>query len=172
MVNQLVITVVGRDRPGLVEQLAATIAQHNASWQASNMSQLSGQFAGILQINVTGQNTQPLVQALDKLPDLQVLIAQGEAAAIENEPAKRHAALSITANDRAGIVSEISGVLAAHQVNVEKLETDTASAPNWGHALFKASLHLSVPVTISEGELTEALESLADDLMVELSFDN
>ena len=44
----LVLTVIGDDRPGLVEQLAAAISEHRGNWLESSMAHLAGKFAGIV----------------------------------------------------------------------------------------------------------------------------
>jgi glycine cleavage system regulatory protein len=44
--TSLVLTVIGPDRPGLVEALAETIASYGANWLESRMSHLEGWFAG------------------------------------------------------------------------------------------------------------------------------
>ena len=50
MRSQLVLTVIGRDRPGLVEAIASQIAKHGGNWEESRMAHLAGKFAGILRI--------------------------------------------------------------------------------------------------------------------------
>ena len=46
----LVLTVIGPDRPGLVEALSQSIASHDGNWLESRMAKLSGQFAGIVRV--------------------------------------------------------------------------------------------------------------------------
>lgn len=43
----LVLTVIADDKPGIVEQLAATITEHGGNWLESRMAQMAGKFAGI-----------------------------------------------------------------------------------------------------------------------------
>ena len=45
----LVMTIIGKDRTGLVESLAALVAEHGGNWLESRMCRLGGEFAGILQ---------------------------------------------------------------------------------------------------------------------------
>src|SRR4051812_3506563 len=40
----LVMTIIGPDRPGLVELLASLVAEHGGNWLESRMSHLAGQF--------------------------------------------------------------------------------------------------------------------------------
>jgi glycine cleavage system regulatory protein len=57
----LVLTVIGDDRPGLVEQLATAVSLHHGNWLESSMSNLSGKFAGIVCVNVPEGNSRPLL---------------------------------------------------------------------------------------------------------------
>ena len=52
MARALVMTVIGEDRPGLVEALAELIAAHEGSWDESRMARLAGHFAGVVQIHL------------------------------------------------------------------------------------------------------------------------
>ena len=63
----LVMTVIGKDRPGLVESVARLVAQHGGNWLESRMCRLGGEFAGILRIHVAAEQEQALFQALKNL---------------------------------------------------------------------------------------------------------
>ena len=60
----LVLTLIGPDRPGLVEAVAEVIAGHGGNWLESRMAHLAGQFAGILRVEVPGAQVAPLSVAL------------------------------------------------------------------------------------------------------------
>lgn len=66
----LVLTVIGDDHPGLVEQLATTISQHQGNWLESSMSNLSGKFAGIVCVSVAEAQLAALSKALAALPGM------------------------------------------------------------------------------------------------------
>jgi len=67
MKSYLVLTLIGKDQPGLVESLAHIVATHHGNWLESNMSHLAGQFAGILRVSVDADKADDLVAALDAL---------------------------------------------------------------------------------------------------------
>ena len=52
MTTNLVLTVIGDDKPGLVEALSQAIANNSGNWLESSMSHLAGKFAGILRVSV------------------------------------------------------------------------------------------------------------------------
>src|SRR5436189_3912325 len=67
MQRSLVMTVIGQDRPGLVESVADLVASHGGNWLESRMSRLGGQFAGILRVEVQADKEQGLVSELKAL---------------------------------------------------------------------------------------------------------
>ena len=64
MNSSLVMTVIGPDRPGLVESIAETVASHEGNWVESRMANLGGQFAGILRVELPADKQVALLQAL------------------------------------------------------------------------------------------------------------
>jgi glycine cleavage system regulatory protein len=167
MTTYLVLTLIGKDKPGLVEQLAETIAIHSGNWLESSMSQLAGKFAGILRVSVPDEQADNLTAALGNLSSvLKLVIEKAEPeSATENQ---QTVTLNLVGNDRPSIIREISHVLAKLGVNVEDLETDCVPAPMTGDVLFKAQAQLKVPSETELATLQTALEKLADDLIVEI----
>lgn len=144
MKASLVLTVIGPDRPGLVETLAATIAEHGGNWEQSRMARLGGQFAGIVEVSAKPERVQALRAALEELGPrgLRVLSQAGGASAARTVRAFH---LEVVGNDREGIVRDISRALATRGVNVEELDTSCESAPMAGGLLFHANVLLHVP---------------------------
>src|SRR6266705_6685827 len=102
----LVMTVIGKDRTGLVESVARLVADHGGNWLESRMCRLGGEFAGILRVHVPSDRRTALEQALSKLPGLAVVVHSDEAVDIAPKP--QLAALEVIAQDRLGIVREVS----------------------------------------------------------------
>jgi glycine cleavage system regulatory protein len=168
--NSLVLTIIGADRPGLVEALSETVAAHGANWVESRMSHLAGQFAGLLRVTVAEAQAESLAEALRGLSaeGLDVVVA----AATGVEPRDfRPLVLELLGQDRPGIVRDISRALAARGVNVEDLETHSSSAPMSGEVLFKARARLRIPADVATEELRETLEKIGNELMVDVSLD-
>jgi glycine cleavage system regulatory protein len=166
-VTDLVLTLIGPDRPGLVEALAEKVAAHGGNWLESRMAQLAGQFAGILRVEVPPANVAPLQAALGALEAQGLrIVALGGAAA----PAAsvQEIDLEIVGQDHPGIVRDLSLVLLRHGVNIEELTTDRSSAPMAGSLLFGARARLRMPTAVDAARLKDDLEKIAHDLMVDL----
>lgn len=169
MQTHLVLTVIGPDRPGLVSILSDTIAAGGGNWLDSRMANLAGQFAGILLLDVESDRADDLRAALQQLH------AMGLRIVVESGPAEAAAAnrgrvlkLELVGHDRPGIVRDISRVLAENHVNIGDFQTERSSASFSGESMFKASALLSLPPGLDEDNLKRALESLANELMVDL----
>lgn len=168
MSPHLVLTVIGPDRPGLVELLSSTIAEHGGNWLESRMARLAGKFAGIVEVQIEEGRRTALGTSLDGLSahGLTVVVESSEAASVEETPLLR---LELVGQDRPGIVRDVSRILAERGVNVEELETSCTSAPMSGEPLFRATAALRLPAALDAGALRRSLEALANDLMVEIT---
>ena len=174
--TEWILTLIGPDRPGLVEAVAERVVARGGNWMVSRMAQLGGKFAGIAHVAV------PEAEAESLSEDLAALAADGlvvhvepagqalsDADATSPPPAPAPHLLQVVGSDRPGIVREISGVLAAAGINVESLSTEYTKAPMSGGSIFRAEFQFSLPSAHSIDHLLADVEAVAGDLMVEVS---
>ncbi len=167
--KQLVLTLIGKDKAGLVEQLATVISSHNGNWMASNLSHLAGYFAGILQVEVAEQDLPGLTAALEAISDLDIRVQHGLPTELNTQQQLR---FLITGNDRPGIVRELSSVIKHKGTNIIHFESSKQSAPNWGVPLFNAVATVELPTGLSRDEVVKALEAIATDIVVDVETDD
>jgi glycine cleavage system regulatory protein len=167
--SDLVLTLIGADRPGLVEAVADVVANNGGNWLESRMAHLAGKFAGILRVEVPTAKAATLLAALAEL-EARGLKVVGESAtgAPDGTAPGRTLDLELVGLDRPGIVREISQLLASCGANVEELSTDRTSAAMSGEMLFVAKARVRLPSNADLATLRAALERLASDLMVEI----
>ncbi len=170
MLATLVMTVIGADQPGLVQMVAARVADHGGNWLESRMCRLGGQFAGILRVEVLREKRDELVNALRTLEvdGLRVIIHAEGGALSAPAAGGSLATVELVGNDRPGILRSVSAVFAAHGVNVEELASERVSAPMDGGVLFQARATVFVPANVKLSAVRTDLEKLAADLMVDL----
>lgn len=172
MKTSLVVTVVGPDRPGIVNRLSDAAQRFGANWAASRMASLAGQFAGMVHFEVDAKSADALEAALRTLgtaPDLHVVIVRSDGDG--GDARRRRVGLELVGHDRPGIVRDLSGALAKRGVSIDELHTEVVSAAMAGGTLFKVKADLVVPDDVSDEELQRALEALANEMMVDLAFD-
>jgi len=167
MKREIVFSVIADDHPGIVQTLAETITAHGGNWLDSSMSNLGGKFAGIVLLEVSERREQELEDALRSLDQRDMHITFERTAAVEPKTF-HYVMVNIVANDRPGIVEEISELLARHDVNIEALTTSVADTPLSSGHLFKARFQANLPESMAYDDFQHVLESASDDLMVEL----
>jgi glycine cleavage system regulatory protein len=171
MRTSLVLTVIGTDRPGIVEQISDQVLAAGANWEESRMARLAGKFAGVLRVSVEAGRATRLEDDLRALAtdDLTVVIERGSDLVASSS---RTLGIEIVGHDRPGIVRDISHVLARRGVNIEELETEVASAAMSGEPTFRARARVRLPDTTSVDDIRAALEAMADNLMVDLELES
>jgi len=163
--NHIVISCIGPDQTGIVDTLSKIINKHQGNWQVSSLHHLSGFFAGVIEVSVNENKTQALITALENIDGLNCQI---EIAKSSSEKVSTNLVLELTANDRAGIVQEISSVIHHQGGNLIKLVSSQVSAPHTGQLMFNAKVQVAMNETDVD-ELISALEHIADDLMVDIT---
>jgi glycine cleavage system regulatory protein len=166
----LVLTVIGTDRPGIVEQLSDQVLAARANWEESRMARLAGKFAGVLRVSVDADRANRLADDLRALAsaDLTIVIERGSEVGASGF---RALGIEIVGHDRPGIVREISHVLARRGANIEELETEVTSAAMSGEPTFRARARVRLPDATTVDDIRAALEAMADNLMVDFEFD-
>jgi len=169
--TRLIITVVAHDRPGIVNSIAEVVSSHGGNWLESNLSNLRGHFAGVILIEVESAQKEKLQSAIVALSSaetkLEIKSLNNKIANISKEP-YNELTIFIEANDREGIVEEITKLLAENNINVIRMETRRESAPMAGYDLFFATLLVILPKGMKNTTLESALESVSDDVMVSI----
>jgi glycine cleavage system regulatory protein len=167
--TDLVLTLIGPDRPGLVEAVAEVIANHGGNWLESRMAHLTGKFAGILRVEIPTDRVAALTAALSTLQERGLRVIAEPSVGAESAPVQaRTMELELVGLDRPGIVREISQILARSGANVEELSTNRSSAPMSGEMLFSAKTRVRLPPLADVARLRADLERMASDLMVEI----
>ncbi len=167
--TSLVLTIIARDKPGLVEQLSLTIANNGGNWLESSMSRLAGKFAGILIVSVAEDQADTLLNALRQLDSQGIkVVAERSQENIASDDSNS-ITLELIGHDKPGIVREISQALSRYNINVERLSTELISGSMSAEELFKAEAELTVPTGVDLDDLQQSLEAIANDLMVDIT---
>jgi glycine cleavage system regulatory protein len=167
----LVVALVGRDRPGLVNAVSEVVTAAGGNWLDTRMASLAGQFAGIVLVSVPVAKAAALVASLKGLEaqGLQLLV---EKASPPDAPTSGPTlSLELVGHDRPGIVRDLSRALAADQVSIVELETERTAGSFSGEPMFKARARLLLPPGLGADRVRKSIESLANELMVDIGDD-
>ena len=164
----LVLTVVGSDRAGLVAAVADVVTAHGGNWENSQLAELSGAFAGIIEVSVPAAQAEDLREALSGIQGLVTAAVQATAREAE---ASRRFSFQVLGNDQPGIVREVASTLSAHGVSIERMTTQMRDAAMAGGRLFEATIVASVPASIDVDTLKSELERLAAEIQVDVTLE-
>jgi len=166
----MVLTLIGDDKPGLVNAASEAVAAHGGTWLESRLARLAGKFAGIVLIEAPDEQTATLTLALHALESagLKVTVERGAPEA----PAPIHARyvdIEIVGHERPGIVRDLTQTLKNLGANIEEFSSGVESAAFTGADMFRAKIRVGLPETLSPADLRRTLEKLAGEIMVDLT---
>lgn len=164
----LILTVAGADRPGLVSTVADIVAAHGGNWENSQLAELAGTFAGVIEISIAADRVDALRGDLDALDGMLAITVHAGADTAASDAAQR-ISISVLGNDRAGIVREISGVLSTHALSIESMTTHIRDAAMAGGRLFESSVTATLPASADLEALRIDIERLTHDLQVDIT---
>ena len=163
------LTAIGADRPGLVDEVSEFIFQRGGNIEDSRMVNLRGQFAIMLLIGGTPEVLKQIRADLAELSRASSLHAELREA---TDPPPLAVAvlpyrLTGTGLDQPGLVHRVAHLLRGLHVNIESLDTRLTPAPYTGAPIFEMELLLSVPNTTSLSTLRQNIAATCDELNVD-----
>ena len=165
MNQKLVITALGEDRPGIVDELSSTLFGHQLNIEDSRMSVLGGEFAVLLL--VTGSE-QAINSFIDKKQEAEsVLKMTLTVKATEDSTASQTLIpydVEVISIDYPGIVHKLSSFFSERQINIVDLETDRYAAPHTGTPMFSLHMTIGIPAKTSIAGLRDDFLNMCDEL--------
>jgi len=156
MKHFLAISILGEDRPGLIEAISGTILECGCDFGECRATVLGGAFT--LQMLATGQwNTiAKLENALPLLAEEHALKLTTQRTEQRTDQAERLPYLvEVIALDKPGIVQGFAGFFARLDINIEELVTTNYQAAHTGAQMFTLSMTIGVPASHPIAELRE-----------------
>ena len=169
MRSEIVFTLTGADRVGLVEEVTGAVLALDGNVGTSRMVRLGGEFAILMLVSVPSARLIELDEAAAKLT------AEGYVVTIKPTDASdgAHAGwlpyrVSVVGADHEGIIHQIARGLSQRGINVESMETATGEAPVSGAPLFNMSGVVLVPPHVAEDDWIGALAEAGDKANVDI----
>jgi glycine cleavage system transcriptional repressor len=174
MKQWFILSAIGRDRPGLVAELAQLVYDSDANLEDSRMTILGTDFAVILLASSSARDAADRMavgaKRLERDHGLTILLRslEGERRPPVPAPGTRLYRVEAVGEDRAGIVAGLCRVLADRSVNIAELSTRSRPGPG-GSPHYELTILAEVADTNDVRELREALEQEGDRLVVDVA---
>jgi glycine cleavage system transcriptional repressor len=167
--EHLILTAIGPDQVGLVEQISAFISRRGCNIEDSKMAVFCGEFAVI--VLIAGQSAD-VARIFSEYREIEM--ETGLSVSVKTPSVRKTPGsflpyrLTASCMDHPGIVYHISGLLRSLGVNIESMETKTYSAPVSGTPLFQLDAELAVPVGAKINEVRDSLEELQREQNIDI----
>jgi glycine cleavage system transcriptional repressor len=169
------LSAIGKDRPGIVADVAGLIYECGGNLEDSSMTLLGNQFALLILLSGSGEEFQFRLSTGCKRLEWDKHLAIFLTPVEEAEGKKRFSEktelfeLTTIGMDRMGIVYHVSRLLADHEINIADMHTRTTPSPESGTPIFTMQIQLQVPLHASIPEIKEKLDRLGEKLAVDIT---
>lgn len=164
MQNRIVISALGEDRPGIVNELSKAIFDTGCNILDSRMTVMGGEFTIMVMAEGNWNNIAKLESALDTLSNKQELVIStkrtGERSTQQNVLPY---AVEVVAVDHPGIVSQLTGFFSKQKINIEELRTDCYAAPHTGTPMFTINMIVGIPAGLHISTMREQFMNFCDE---------
>ncbi len=173
MPSWYILSAVGRDRPGIVADLAQLIFDCEANLEDSRMTILGNEFAAILLCSGSSSDLERRLsdgaRRLEWEHRLTIFLRplEGEPRPPVPAPGTQLVRIETEGSDRAGIVASICRTLADHRVNIADLRSQSLASPS-GSAIYRMTILAEVPNSLAVPELSKALDEAGARIGVEV----
>ena len=161
----LVLSALGHDRPGIINQLAEAARDTGCNIVDSRMTVLGGEFALLMMVEGNWNGVAKLEQALPTLErrlELTIICRRTEE---QSGPADLLPyTVEVVTIDHPGIISQLAGFFAGRNINIRDLYTDSYRAAHTGTQMFSATMTVHIPKDIHIARLREEFLDLCDAL--------
>lgn len=175
---QLVISAIGTDRPGIVNELSQIITRQQANIDDSRMTVLGGEFAIILLISGSAEaltNIDKILQQQASVLNLSIISKQTDAnsAATKSDLANNSLPylVEVLAIDNPGIVYKLADFFSTQDINIQSMQTNRYQAPHTGTQMFAIDMVIAIPENIMISELRDEFLDLCEDMNLDASIE-
>jgi Glycine cleavage system regulatory protein len=165
MKNYLVISALGKDKPGIVEGIARVILDSGCGIADSRMTVLGEEFAIIALITGNWNNLaklESMLPALQKRLDI-VVITKRTQEQLTRETILPYA-VDVVAIEQSGIVYHLANFFSSRNINIEDMATNTYAASHTGASMFAVHMVVGIPSDTYVATLREEFMEFCDHL--------
>jgi glycine cleavage system transcriptional repressor len=172
MQNYLVISAIGANRSGLVQQFSKAIKDCGANIVDSRMAVMGNEFAVVMLLGGTWDAIAKIENAIPRLKEnLDLTLISKRTEARKQTGNLMPYAVEVVAIDHPGIVHDIAQFFSSRDINIEDMYTGSYAAAHTGTPMFSLHITISIPTNASiaalRGEFMDFCDHLNLDAIME-----
>ena len=169
MNKNLVISLIGHDKVGLVEELTKIVVEAQGNIEASRMAHLGGEFAILMHVVVSAELADELKNRVNELSDtgFKSIVTETKQSDPTTYAGWLPYQIEVNGADHEGIVHNVSQQIAKFGFNIESMDTNVVKAPISGTPLFTLNAIVFAPPERGQ-DWSDKLIAMADELHVDI----
>lgn len=165
MTQLVVISAVGTDRAGVVNDLSKVILDCGGNIEESRMTALGSEFAMLLLVSGNWAAIGKLEKALERLAKdkpLSINIRKTDERSVDDQ--RMPYGIDIVSLDQPGIVFNLANFFSAQNIEIADLSTRRYAAAHTGSPMFAVQMAINVPASVPISQLRDEFLELCDQL--------
>jgi glycine cleavage system transcriptional repressor len=165
MTQLIVLSVIGTDRPGVVDEITKVILECGGNIDESRMTALGNEFAMLLLVSGNWHTLNKLEASLDKLTasnDLTVTVKKTQTRS-DTEECMPYG-IDIVCLDETGNVFNLANFFAARKIEISELVTRRYAAAHTGAPMLSLQMTISLPGSVHISRLRDEFMEFCDQL--------
>lgn len=126
--NWYMLTLVGEDRPGIVAAITRALFEQGLNLGETSMLRLGGNFTVMLMVSGAADEAAVYASLVDVVRALGLRLHVDGIQGHLHQHVVPNIQVTVTGADRAGIVADVTGILAAHGFDILDLSSDVAGS--------------------------------------------
>jgi len=163
--NQLVLSALGKDKPGIIDEISSTVLNSGCTILDSRMAVLGGDFALLLQVGGNWNNLAKLENQIEGLQErLGLTMISRRASEQHDHKDLLPYGVDVVALDQPGIVHNLAKFFSRRQINIQEMVTSSYAAAHSGTQMFSVHMSVQVPASTHISTLREEFMEFCDEL--------
>lgn len=165
MQQLMIISAIGRDRTGVVNDLTRVILDNGGNIRESRMTTLGSEFAMLILVDGNWHSMGRLETALGQFADGADLTVQMQRTEPRNfDQELLPYAIDVICLDQAGIVHHLASFFSSRSIEIADVSTRSYAAAHTGTAMFSVQMVVNIPSSIHISTLREEFMEVCDQL--------
>ena len=165
MTQLIVISAVGTDRTGVVQDITKDILECGGNIEESRMTTLGSEFAMLMLVSGNWHTLSKLEQKLEKLSDGGKLsVAVRKTSEQVSKEDRMPYAVDVVSLDQQGIVYNLANFFAKRDVEIAEVATRHYSAAHTGAPMFEVQMAVNIPASMHVAEFKDEFHDFCDEM--------
>jgi len=165
MPQLIVISAVGTDRTGVVQDITKDILSCGGNIEESRMTTLGAEFAMLMLVSGSWHTLSRLEKKLEKLAaDDNLTVSIRKTSEKTSKEDRMPYGVDVVSLDQQGIVYNLATFFASHDVEIADVATRHYAAAHTGAPMFEVQMTVNIPASIQVAQFRDEFHEFCDQL--------